>query len=201
MRLRSLHWILAASLFIPAAALSPTHAQSSPPASTAPADSIENDRTPRGALWRAAVLPGWGQFYNDQYLKIPVVYAGLGGITALAITFNRQYLKYRHAYLYQAYQELLEEGEIDQHPYPEYQDDHARLIDRTGSLSSSVLRRQRDKLRRNRDLMYIGLGIAYGLSIVDAYVSAHLADFDISDDLSLQVAPVGRYLRLRMTFN
>jgi hypothetical protein len=147
------------------------------------------------------VLPGWGQFYNKQYLKIPVVYGMLGGVTGLAITFNRQYLTYRHAYLYQAYRALVEQGEIEEHPYLQYEEDHSRLIERTGTLPTGILRRQRDKLRRNRDLMYIGLGIAYALSVVDAYVSAHLADFDVSDDLSLQVAPVGRNLRLRLTFN
>jgi hypothetical protein len=35
------------------------------------------DHSPRGALWRAAAAPGWGQLYNRQYYKIPFVYAGL----------------------------------------------------------------------------------------------------------------------------
>lgn len=193
--------VIAASLLLTGAAGSVVNAQSTDSLTTARQDSVEDAHTPRGALWRAAVLPGWGQFYNDQYLKIPVVYGTLGGITTAALAFNHQYLKYRHAYLYQAWQEEVDQGAVDEHPYPQYEDEHARLIDRTGPLSSEVLRRQRDKLRRNRDLMYIGLGIAYGLTIVDAYVSAHLADFDVSDDLSLQVAPNGHQVRLKFTFN
>lgn len=201
MRLRFILRIFTAGLFLAAALHSTTYGQADDISSARSADSTDNSQSPRGALWRAAVLPGWGQFYNEQYLKIPVVYGTLGGVTTLAVTFNRQYLKYRRAYLFQAYQALVEQGEIDEHPYPQYQDEHARLINRTGPLSSEILRRQRDKLRRNRDLMYIGLGVAYALSIVDAYVSAHLADFDVGSDLSLQVAPVGRYLRLRLILN
>src|SRR5690606_8201388 len=59
---------------------------------------LEEEKSPRGALWRAAALPGWGQFYNGQYLKIPVVWAGLGGIAATAFIVNREYLLYRHSY-------------------------------------------------------------------------------------------------------
>lgn len=168
----------------------------------AAADTLEADQhTPRGALWRAAVLPGWGQYYNRQYLKIPVVYGALGGLTALALTFNQHYLTYRHAYLYQAYAALVEQGKVESHPYPDYQSDYNRLIARTGSLPTSTLRDQRDKLRRNRDLTYISIGVAYGLSIVDAYVSAHLADFNVSDDLSVQLYPTGSRWCLRITAN
>ena len=31
--------------------------------------------------------------------------------------------------------------------------------------------------------------LAYGLQALDAYVSAELADFDVSEDLSLHLAP------------
>ena len=34
-------------------------------------------KSPWGAVLRSAVIPGWGQFYNESYLKIPVIW-GLG---------------------------------------------------------------------------------------------------------------------------
>ena len=36
--------------------------------------------------------------------------------------------------------------------------------------------------------IFILIGV-YALSVIDAYVDASLSEFDISDDLSLQVAP------------
>lgn len=156
--------------------------------------------TPRGALWRAAALPGWGQWYNRQYTKIPVVYLGLGGLGALALYTNTRYLLYRHAYLFTA------RTAPDGTPvFPEYADDYARLLNDLGlppeselpddeiqsrrSRLQSGIRAQRDNFRRNRDLLYVGVGLWYGLSLLDAFVSAHLLDFDVSEDLSVTVTP------------
>ena len=44
-----------------------------------------------------------------------------------------------------------------------------------------------------RDLSAIGLGMVYVLSIVDAYVDAHLMEFDVSDKLALKIAPDAQY--------
>jgi len=41
---------------------------------------FDPDHSPRGALWRAAVAPGWGQIYNRDYIKVPFVWAGLAEI-------------------------------------------------------------------------------------------------------------------------
>jgi len=43
--------------------------------------------------------------------------------------------------------------------------------------------------RRNVELSYIGLIVVYALQVVDAYVDAQLYSWDVSEDLSLRVAP------------
>ena len=43
--------------------------------------------------------------------------------------------------------------------------------------------------RRNRDLAIAATAIVYALTLIDAYVDAQLFDFDISNDLSLNVYP------------
>lgn len=160
----------------------------------APADTTRPDSlpSPRGALWRAAAVPGWGQYYNGDYLKIPVLYGLLGGMTAAVWTIHGLYRTYDRAFLYRTYRARVETGTIDEHPYPEFESDYRNLLARHGDLSPETLRRQRDKFRRNRDLTVLGIAAVYGLSIVDAYVSAHLATFDVSDDLSIRVRPTGR---------
>lgn len=140
--------------------------------------------TPRKALWRAFALPGWGQWYNRQYYKIPFVYAGLGGFTAAIVTTNRQYLRFRHAALFK----LSEERGNNE--YPQFEDEYEAIRDEVGGeISSNALRRERDRYRRLRDLSVIGLGLYYGLTVLDAYVSAHLLTFDVSEDLSMEVRP------------
>jgi len=41
----------------------------------APEDTIfVMEKSPWGAVGRSAILPGWGQFYNESYWKIPVIW-------------------------------------------------------------------------------------------------------------------------------
>ncbi len=168
----------------------PAAAQSDSLAAPPQRDTLPADiHTPRGALWRAAVLPGWGQVYNRQYIKAPVVYLGLGGITAFALYMNSRYLFYRHAYLYKSYQEAVASNQIPSNPFLKYEEAYARLEANHGPISSSSLRPVRDSYRRNRDLSYLGIGLFYGLTVLDAYVSAHLFNFDVGEDLTVSFYP------------
>jgi hypothetical protein len=145
--------------------------------------------TPSKALWRAAALPGWGQVYNRQYLKLPVVYAGLAGIGYAVFWNNDRYLQYRHAHLFRLEQERTPDAP---NPYSQFEDEYQDIVsDVGGDLSARQLRQQRDKLRRWRDLSIVGAGLVYVLTIVDAYVSAHLLTFDVGDDLAVNVRPQG----------
>lgn len=140
---------------------------------------------PRTALLRAAAVPGWGQYYNRQYRKIPFIYAGLGALGYNIVRLDRDYRFYNRAYLYKAF----EERDPASNPYETFKPDYDQIAAQFGNVSSSPLRQQRDNFRRNRDLSVLGIGLVYGLSILDAYVNAHLFDFDVGEDLTAQVVP------------
>jgi len=150
------------------------------------------NHSPRGALWRAAAVPGWGQLYNRQYLKMPFVYAGLAGGGYAIHEMNRRYLLFRHANLYKIGDNQSGEG----NPYGNFKDDYDRAVARLGGervggdVSGRQLRRLRDKYRRWRDLSIVGTGLFYALTILDAYISAHLLTFDVGD-VALDVRPTG----------
>ena len=162
------------------------------------------EHTPKEALRRAAMLPGWGQFYNRQYYKLPIVYLAVGGIIVTAFVLNSEYQLHRCAYRFIAWDEVLESRGLDANPHPECEPDYQRLLDRYGrtSLSANTILSLRNNLRRNRDLSLIGIGLVYGLTLIDAYISAHLLDFDVSEDLALSVRPVwgGVAAALRYSF-
>ena len=145
--------------------------------------------SPRRALWRAAAAPGWGQVYNRQYYKLPFVYAGLAGLAYALYTNNDRYLLYRHAHLYK----LEEEQTPDEpNPFAQFEDEYNAIVaDVGGDLQARLLRAERDRFRRWRDLSIVGVGLFYALTLVDAYVSAHLLTFDVGDDLALRVRPHG----------
>ncbi|MHB1687540.1 MAG: DUF5683 domain-containing protein [Ignavibacteriaceae bacterium] len=56
-------------------------------------------KSPWGAVLRSAILPGWGQFYNESYLKIPIIW----GLSAWFIYQwnwnNKNYQQYKNLYL------------------------------------------------------------------------------------------------------
>ena len=131
--------------------------------------SIANHRANKAAIL-SAIIPGGGQVYNKSYWKVPVLY---GGIAALIyfIDFNeKNYKTFRTAYIFR--------NDLD-----------STTVDGFSTYTNDDLLVRRDYYRRNRDLCYIITGVVYLLNIIDAYVDAHLKDFDVSDDLSLSTHP------------
>jgi hypothetical protein len=150
------------------------------------------DHSPREALWRAAVAPSWGQLYNQQYYKLPFVYGGLAGLGYTVFRMNRQYFLYRRAHLFTIGQQRVDNGEVSTNPYRQYQRQYNEVTAEVGgALSGRQLRRERDRYRRWRDLSIVGTGVFYVLTVLDAYVSAHLLTFNVGEALGVRVRPTG----------
>lgn len=137
---------------------------------------------PAKATWLAAIFPGGGQIYNRKYWKLPIIYGGFVGCT-YALTWNGQmYEDYSQAYLdimddnpnTDSFLDLLPPG------YP---------VDANMDYLKRVIKRKKDTYRRYRDMsIFVFIGV-YAISIIDAYVDAELASFDLSKDLSMKVEP------------
>lgn len=56
-------------------------------------------KSPWGAVLRSAVIPGWGQFYNESYWKIPVVWGFAGWFVYNWIDTNDEYVKNSDVYI------------------------------------------------------------------------------------------------------
>lgn len=73
-------------------------------------DSIfQMTKSPLGAVLRSAVLPGWGQYYNESYIKIPVVWGVLGWFAYNYIKNDNNYKDNRDLFVktgIQSYQTL-----------------------------------------------------------------------------------------------
>ncbi len=64
-------------------------------ADSAAADSvILKPHSPAGAMWRSVIFPGWGQLYNDRYLKAAII-----GGTEITLIFSSwvQHQRYEEA--------------------------------------------------------------------------------------------------------
>ena len=121
------------------------------------------DYLPKKSPWLAvgfsAVIPGAGQIYNHDYWKAPLIW----GLSAYWIyewvQLNKDYVQYRDLY-YQSIAALPPSGD----------NQYLRI---------------RDFYRDERDKFAWFLGALYIVNLVDAYVGAHLYDFDVTPTLSL----------------
>ncbi|MEM9982601.1 MAG: DUF5683 domain-containing protein, partial [Bacteroidota bacterium] len=120
---------------------------------------------PKEAAKRSAILPGWGQAYNKKYWKIPLIYA-IAGVVGYSIYWNDQQFRFFD----NAYEEAV-------------------LTGNPRGINLTSYQRQRAFYRRSKEQLIILAIAAYGLNIVDAIVDAHLAGFDLSDDITLRFRP------------
>ncbi|MEP7142877.1 MAG: DUF5683 domain-containing protein [Ferruginibacter sp.] len=129
---------------------------------------------PRIATRRSAMIPGWGQIYNRKYWKLPLVYGALG-ITAGVFFYNvKTYKLLRRAYIYKIDTISANDSLVDP---------------RFTNLSAEAIRTYRNSFRQNVDYSVLFFIVFWGLNIVDATVDGHLKQFDVNDNLTLQLKP------------
>lgn len=120
----------------------------------------------------SSLFPGLGQIYNRQYWKVPIVYAVMGTTLYFVVKRNNEYQKYRKAYV-----SRIEYGD---NSTDEFQ----------GILNVTGIKQYQDEAKQSRDLMVVYTVIGFAGQILEAISGAHLRNFDISKDLSMQVKPV-----------
>lgn len=138
---------------------------------------------PTRAVWMSALFPGLGQIYNRRYWKLPIIIGGFMGLGYGANWNNGQFQDYSTAY-----QDLLD-NDPSSDSYMNFFPPSTKEEDLDKSWLTSVMKSRKDFYRRNRDLCIICMVGVYLLCMVDAYVDAALSHFDITPDLSMDVAP------------
>ena len=116
-------------------------------------------KSPMTAVLYSALLPGLGQFYNKSYWKIPIIWLVSGYFVYEIVKNNNSYIDYRNAY------------SNSQTPISPGGDQRLRLL--------------REFYRDQRDQFYLYSALVYLINIFDAYVDAHLFDFDVSDRIQI----------------
>ena len=138
---------------------------------------------PKRALWLALVIPGGGQIYNRKYWKLPIFYGGMMGCVYALTWNNMMYRDYSQAYL-----DIMDSDPATQ-SYNKFLHLGAQITSQNEERYKKLFKSRKDKYRRWRDMSMFCLIGVYALSVIDAYVDAELSEFDISNALSLKVAP------------
>lgn len=113
------------------------------------------------------LLPGLGQAYNGEFWKIPIYYGFMVGSLHFLLTNNKNYHRYKWI--------------------------HNMATDKNstydGPISAETALYYRDVFRRYRDYSIVALAGFYLLQVIDANVFSYMQDFELSDDISLNISP------------
>jgi len=60
---------------------------------------FEMQKSPWGAVGRSALLPGWGQYYNENYWHIPIIWGFLGWFGFQWVQNDNEYQTYRDLFI------------------------------------------------------------------------------------------------------
>jgi hypothetical protein len=135
--------------------------------------------SPHKAVIHSLMIPGWGQVYNHQWWKVPIIYAGLG-LLADAIAFNEKYYK---EFLTLS---IYREHEVNVVPGDKYYNEYIAY----SSQPDQSIYDANDSYRRDRDLSIMGFFAAWGIQVLDAYIDAKFQhSYTMDTDFSYKLGP------------
>lgn len=114
-----------------------------------------------GAIVRTLIFPGLGQLYTNSYIKAPLFGIAAGSLWYLTISNHTQYKDFQS---------------------------QLNLIEDKNSSQAIILKNRREIAIDNRDMSALYLIGVYVISLVDAYSSVHLFDFDVSNFSSVNTS-------------
>lgn len=112
------------------------------------------------------LLPGLGQIYNGELFKVPIYWGCLIGSVHFLTTNNSNYIRFKRI--------------------------HNEASEAGGSvegISTETAKWYRDVYRRYRDYSIVATVGFYLLQIIDANVFAYMHDFEVNDDITMNIEP------------
>ena len=127
----------------------------------------DNPHHPGKATLYSILCPGLGQAYNGEYWKIPIYLGGIIGAVHFLDVNQTNYKRFKR---------IHNEATTPDSGYD-------------ANISGQTALYYRDLYRRYRDYSILAVAGFYLLQVIDANVFSYMQDFEVSDDLSMQVRP------------
>ena len=127
----------------------------------------ESEPHPGRATLYSLLCPGLGQIYNGELFKIPIYWGGLLTTFHFVSTNNTNYKRFKR---------IHNEATTPGSDYKE-------------QISAETAKLYRDIYRRYRDYSIVATVAVYLLQVLDANVFAYMHDFEVTDDISMNIEP------------
>lgn len=134
--------------------------------------SFKMKKSPWKSVLYSAIVPGLGQLYNETYWKVPVV-AVVGGYLGYVVLHNNSKFK-------------------------DYRDSYAASVTPQNPSGDLNLKSYREFYRDQRDQFILYFGLFYMINLADAYVDAHLYDFEVGEKMTLSPLRNGNLFNLKV---
>lgn len=125
------------------------------------------DHHPTRAALLSLLVPGLGQCYNGEPWKVPIYWGFLMGSYHYLHDNTVKYNHFRQIYIDASNPDSGYEGRI----------------------SAETAKYYRDMYREWRDYSILAIAASYLLQVIDANVFAYMRDFEVSEDLSVNLQP------------
>jgi hypothetical protein len=141
----------------------------------------DSTHSPAKALLKSGIIPGWGQVYNHNLWKVPVIYTALSALVVTAIYDNRNYQRYLTLYHY--YNDISKiTPKTPDYVYFE------KLL--KGRVTQAEVADAADYSDRYFQLSILGIAAVWGIQMIDAYIDAKFAhSFSMDNNFTLKMAP------------
>ena len=133
--------------------------------------SYESDKNPdpgRATLY-SLLLPGLGQIYNGELFKVPIYWGCLMGSVYFLTTNNTNYVRFKRIHNQATNPDPAISGEVP--------------------ISGETAKWYRDVYRRYRDYSIVATAAFYFLQVIDANVFAYMHDFEVDDNITMDIEP------------
>ena len=124
---------------------------------------------PGKATLYSALLPGLGLIYNGELFKLPIYWGGLLISSHLLVKYNTNYKRFKRIHNQATSTDPEISGNVP--------------------ISGETAKWYRDVYRRYRDYSIVATVLVYALQVIDANVFAYMHDFEVTDDISMNIEP------------
>jgi hypothetical protein len=135
--------------------------------------------SPQTAVMHSLMIPGWGQVYNHQVWKVPLVVIAVGTPIYLVFFNNNLYSQFL------ALSKFREHGTV-----PALTDPNHDIYVKYSFVPDQGIYDTANFYRRDRDLSYLAIVGFWGINVVDAYITAKfMHSYTVDNNLSMKVDP------------